>query len=203
VKILLIDNYDSFTWNLVHYLQIAGAEVTILRNDELSVKEAADIETDGVVFSPGPRQPSEAGNLMSLVAYFVDSKPVLGVCLGHQAIAMHFGWELKLAANPMHGKSCEITHNGKGIFEGLAQPLTVGRYHSLVVESNQGVLKETAMSNEEVMAFQHISKPIFGVQFHPESILTPEGQKLIQNWVNLVAMFTALAMSIGLYPHIL
>ncbi len=187
MKILLLDNYDSFTWNLVHYLRIAGAEVELWRNDELE-PSAMDFKYHGMVVSPGPCTPLEAGNLMPVLNTAAGKMPILGICLGHQAIGLHFGCALKTARVPVHGKPRNIEHGGMGVFNGLPNPMQVGRYHSLVLDDipANGPLQVTALCDGEVMAVQHRELPITGVQFHPESILTPQGQQLINNWIGLL-----------------
>ncbi|MBL7811334.1 MAG: aminodeoxychorismate/anthranilate synthase component II [Bacteroidetes bacterium] len=188
MKILLLDNYDSFTWNLVHYLQNAGAEVTVLRNDDSAVLTSSVSEWDAVVLSPGPCTPADAGCLMPALEKWVGQIPVLGVCLGHQALGLHFGWRLERAAKPMHGKESWMQHSGTGLFYGLPNPMQIGRYHSLIVTPvENSPLKVTGTCDNEIMAFEHETFPVWGVQFHPESILTPQGQFLIQNWVNTLS----------------
>jgi len=184
MKVLLIDNYDSFTWNLVHYLITGGAEVVVRRNDEISLQEIMQGDYNGLVISPGPCTPQEAGMLMPLLAEVVDKLPILGVCLGHQAIGMHFDCSLVHASEPVHGKAHEIEHDGVGIFDGLPNPMLVGRYHSLVLGNIQSAspLQITATCGNEIMGIRHKTLPVEGVQFHPESILTPQGQALISNW---------------------
>ena len=185
MKLLMVDNFDSFTYNLVHYLQIAGAEVVVMRNDAL---DDANISAyDGIVLSPGPGRPEQAGALMAFTGNIIGKKPVLGICLGMQAIGMSLGCELVHAQIPVHGKPREMQHNGEGIFKGLSSPLQVGRYHSLVLDkipAGSGLIPQ-AWCSREIMALSHISLPIWGMQFHPESILTPDGQRMINNWISL------------------
>lgn len=185
MKVLLIDNYDSFTWNLVHYLALAGAEVTVKCNDEITASDNFIIDYDGLVISPGPCTPQEAGNLMPVLSVIIGKIPILGVCLGHQALGMYFGCRLVRASKPVHGKAHFIQHDGKGVFAGLPNPMQVGRYHSLILESIPEDLPMvvTAQCEGEIMAMRHKELPVQGVQFHPESVLTPEGQLLIDNWV--------------------
>jgi len=188
VKVLLYDNYDSFTWNLSHYLQMAGLEVDIVMNDQAGPEILDTYQYDGLVLSPGPCTPNEAGSLMEMVAAAAGPLPVLGICLGQQAIGMHFGWELKRAAVPVHGKARPVTHSGRGVFRGLPNPMQAGRYHSLVVMpgTNPGLLNPEAWCGEEIMAVSHREWPVWGVQFHPESILTPQGLQLIRNWADML-----------------
>ena len=185
MKILLIDNYDSFTWNLVHYLMIAGAEVQVLRNDEIDAEAIKAGDYNGVVLSPGPCTPDEAGLLMHVLSELVHAIPILGVCLRHQASGLHFGCKLEKARKPVHGKSHKIEHTSEGVFQGLPNPMDVGRYHSLILRDipADAPIKVTATCEGEIMGIKHTQLPIEGVQFHPESILTPQGQELINNWV--------------------
>lgn len=184
MKVLLFDNYDSFTWNLQHYLCMAGLEVDTVRNDEAGSEIFAKENYAGVVFGPGPCTPATAGNLFEVLETAWNELPILGICLGHQAIAEKCGWILKQARLPVHGKARLIEHSGKGIFNNIANPMKVGRYHSLVVEepSNSSELTVEAVCEGEIMAVKHKNLPVWGVQFHPESILTPQGQLLIDNW---------------------
>jgi anthranilate synthase/aminodeoxychorismate synthase-like glutamine amidotransferase len=188
MKILLLDNYDSFTWNLVHYLIIGGAEVQVLHNDEVSAADIGQLNFDGLLLGPGPCTPQESGCLMQVIDEFAEKTSVLGVCLGHQALGMHFGWTLKKAALPVHGKARNIIHHGEDLFAKIPNPMQVGRYHSLIIEppENPGHLEITATCAGEVMAVKLKSLPLWGVQFHPESILTTHGQTLINNWLSLV-----------------
>ena len=185
MKVLLLDNYDSFTWNLVHYLMLAGTEVTVKRNDEISPADFSAADYSGMVISPGPCTPEEAGLLMPVLSEVVVKLPILGVCLGHQALGMYFGCRLVRAEKPVHGKAHFINHDGEGVYKGLPNPLQVGRYHSLVLESvaEDIPLITTAHCGGEIMGIRHKTLPIQGVQFHPESILTPQGQTLVNNWV--------------------
>jgi anthranilate synthase/aminodeoxychorismate synthase-like glutamine amidotransferase len=185
-RILMIDNYDSFTYNLVQMLSILGAEVIVHRNDQLTIDQAASIQPTHLVISPGPGGPREAGNSMALIEHFGGRIPVLGVCLGHQAIGEVYGGRVVRAAELMHGKNSEITHQGTGLYEGLTQPLLVGRYHSLIVEeaSLPRTLEVTARSEHgEIMGLRHTQLDVEGVQFHPESVLTPHGERLLGNFL--------------------
>jgi anthranilate synthase component II len=186
--ILVVDNYDSFTYNLVHYLNELGAETLVHRNDALSAEEAIALKPEGVLLSPGPCTPNEAGVCLDLLAKAPDDLPILGVCLGHQAIGQAFGGEVIRAASLMHGKTSPMHHTGKGVFAGLPNPFTATRYHSLSVrrETMPDVLEVTAWTEDgEVMGVQHVSRPIFGVQFHPESIATEGGHALLSNFLDL------------------
>ena len=186
MRVLLFDNYDSFTWNLQHYLCIAGLEVDTVRNDEVGPEILNEKNYAGVVIGPGPCVPVTAGNLFAVLDAAWNRLPVLGICLGHQAIAEKCGWTLKQAAVPVHGKARFVRHNGDGIFRQIDNPMQVGRYHSLVVEAPQKSTELIAVGDceGEVMAVKHTILPIWGVQFHPESILTPQGQVLINNWAS-------------------
>jgi len=186
--ILVVDNYDSFTYNLVHYLNELGAETLVYRNDALSADEAIALKPEGVLLSPGPCTPNEAGLCLDLLAKAPDDLPIFGVCLGHQAIGQAFGGEVIRAATLMHGKTSPMHHTGKGVFAGLPNPFTATRYHSLSVrrETMPEVLEITAWTEDgEVMGVQHVSRPIFGVQFHPESIATEGGHALLSNFLDL------------------
>ncbi|MDP2213136.1 aminodeoxychorismate/anthranilate synthase component II [Phenylobacterium sp.] len=186
--ILVVDNYDSFTYNLVHYLNELGAETLVHRNDALSAEEAIALKPEGVLLSPGPCTPNEAGICLDLLARAPTDLPILGVCLGHQAIGQAFGGEVIRAASLMHGKTSPMHHTGKGVFAGLPNPFTATRYHSLSVrrETMPDVLEITAWTEDgEVMGVQHVSRPIFGVQFHPESIATEGGHALLANFLDL------------------
>lgn len=188
MKITVIDNYDSFVYNLVRYLrEIPEVEVTIQRNDTIEFSELE--KADAILLSPGPGIPSEAGDLMKVIAQFVRTKPILGVCLGHQALAIHFGGKLELCPAPMHGKASVLTQeNQSALFANLSKDFEVGRYHSWnVAHPLPNCLQITAKRDQDIMAFEHEYLPIYGVQFHPESILTPEGRAMIQNWVDVVS----------------
>lgn len=186
--LLLIDNYDSFTYNLVHFLGELGAEVTVCRNDSLTADEALRMNVKGIVLSPGPCDPDQAGICLELVKKAAGKLPLLGVCLGHQAIGQVFGGKVVRAPLPMHGKVSQISHNGTGLFEGLPNPVTATRYHSLVVEreSLPDCLEITAECDEGlIMGLQHKELPIHGVQFHPESIATEHGHDLLANFLKI------------------
>ena len=192
--ILVIDNYDSFTFNLVHYLMELGAEVRVERNDALSASEAVASGAKGILISPGPCTPNEAGVSLDLVAACADVRlPLLGVCLGHQAIGQHFGGRV-VRGGLMHGKTSPVDHDGSGVFADLPSPFTATRYHSLVVEEIPNVLHVNATSETpgldgtSVMGFRHRELPIHGVQFHPESIATEHGHALLANFLEICGM---------------
>jgi anthranilate synthase component II len=184
--ILVIDNYDSFTWNLVHYLMELGAEVEVVRNDALSAGEAMASGALGFLISPGPCTPNEAGISLDLVAASAEAaKPLMGVCLGHQAIGQHFGGRV-VRGGLMHGKTSPVTHDGSGLFAGLPSPFVATRYHSLVVEDVPDALLVNATADDaHVMGFRHATLPIHGVQFHPESIATEHGHALLANFLRV------------------
>jgi anthranilate synthase/aminodeoxychorismate synthase-like glutamine amidotransferase len=185
--ILVIDNYDSFTYNLVQYLGELGGEVQVVRNDAASIESIASLHPDRIVISPGPGRPEQAGVTMDAIRHFGSTVPILGVCLGHQAIGAVFGGSVVRATVPMHGKTSTIEHDGRGVFAGIAGPFTASRYHSLVV-ADEGLpadLEVTARTREDgtIMGLRHVRWPIHGVQFHPESILTAEGRRLLRNFL--------------------
>lgn len=186
-RVLMVDNYDSFTWNLVQYLGQLGCELTVKRNDGFTVRDVLELDPDGIVISPGPCTPAEAGQSVPLVRELAGRIPILGVCLGHQAIGAAFGASVERARVLMHGKTSDIGHDGTGLFDGLPDPLTVTRYHSLVVRNLPAELRVTATveeaGEEVVMAMEHVSLPVYGVQFHPESILTQGGHRLLRNFL--------------------
>ena len=186
MKILLIDNYDSFTYNLVHYVEELGAETQVVRNDRISVDEAIARAGDGIIISPGPCTPNEAGICLDLIKALPEEVPLLGVCLGHQAIGQAYGGKVSRAKTIMHGKTSTITHANTGLFEGLPEQFEVTRYHSLSVEreSLPNSLRVDAWTADgEIMGMSHVAKPIFGVQFHPESIASEHGHALIQRFL--------------------
>lgn len=188
--ILVIDNYDSFTYNLVHYLNELGAETRVHRNDDLSAEAALGLRPDAVLLSPGPCSPDEAGICLELLRKAPDDLPILGVCLGHQSIGQAFGGRVVRAKALMHGKTSAIRHSGKGVFADLPNPFTATRYHSLAVEQSSlpDTLEVTAWTEDgEIMGLQHRSRPVHGVQFHPESIATEGGHKLLGNFLELAA----------------
>lgn len=187
--ILVLDNYDSFTWNLVHYLMELGAEVKVVRNDALTAQEAIASNAQAFLISPGPCTPNEAGISLDLVAACADlRKPLLGVCLGHQAIGQHFGGQV-VRGGLMHGKTCPVEHDGTGLFAGLPSPFTATRYHSLVVTDIPADLVVNATADDaNVMGFRHRELPIHGVQFHPESIATEHGHAMLANFLDLAGI---------------
>lgn len=185
---LLIDNYDSFTYNLLHYLGELGAEVEVRRNDALSAEVALQLGAEGIVISPGPCDPDKAGICLELIRKNQGRLPILGVCLGHQAIGQAYGGKVVRAPAPMHGKVSRITHNGRGIFAGIPSPFTATRYHSLAVarEGLPNCFEITAESEDGVIqGLAHMSHPVFGVQFHPESIHSEHGHAILRNFLDL------------------
>jgi len=187
LKILLLDNYDSFTFTLADYLARAGAALLILRNDAFSLEDSRLLEMDGIVLSPGPSKPENAGLLMPFVERFAEQKPILGVCLGFQALGIHFGAALELAAVPVHGKSSEITCESHSMYKGIPSRHRVGRYHSLRLSTIPDTLQITAQTQDGIpMAFAHRKHSIWAVQYHPEAVLTEFGLPFIRNWMNLV-----------------
>jgi anthranilate synthase/aminodeoxychorismate synthase-like glutamine amidotransferase len=190
VRMLLIDNYDSFTYNLVQAFAAQGADVIVYRNDSIGVAEGRALQPTHLVISPGPGRPEDAGNSLAMIEAFAGSVPILGVCLGHQCIVQNFGGEIVRAERLMHGKTSAIQHDGKTIFDGISEPFEVGRYHSLCAENESlpAVLQITARTERNViMGVRHETLPIEGVQFHPESILTPEGDTLMTNFMRMTA----------------
>ncbi len=188
--ILLIDNYDSFTYNLVQYFAELGEQVLVRRNDEISLTQIAAIRPSYLVISPGPCSPDQAGISLAAIQHFAGQIPILGVCLGHQAIAQAFGAKVVRAKAVMHGKNSLIKHRDQGLFKGLNNPLSVTRYHSLVVDKESvpddfNIEAWTAADESEIMALSHKKLPVYGVQFHPEAILTEQGHQLLQNFLTL------------------
>jgi len=188
--IFVLDNYDSFTYNLVQYLGELGADVVVRRNDQVTLAEVEKLHPERILVSPGPCTPQEAGISVELIRYFAGKVPVLGVCLGHQAIGEAFGGKVVRAGHLMHGKTSAVLHDNKSIFQGLPMPMTATRYHSLIVEESSlpSDLEVSAWTTEKdgsrtIMGLRHRQFPVEGVQFHPESVLTNEGKKLIQNWL--------------------
>ena len=187
-RMLLIDNYDSFTYNLVQAFAAMGAEVVVYRSDAITVDEALELAPTHLVISPGPGRPDDAGVSLAMIGAFAGRVPILGVCLGHQSLVQHFGGEIVRAGRLMHGKTSLARHDGKTIFEGLPQPVEVGRYHSLCAEAGTlpDSLEVTAETERgEIMGVRHKTLPIEGVQFHPESVLTPEGERLMANFLRM------------------
>lgn len=187
--ILVIDNYDSFTWNLVHYLMELGAEVEVVRNDDISAGQALSSGAQAFLISPGPKTPNEAGVSLDLVAACADAgKPLLGVCLGHQTIGQHFGGTVA-RGGLMHGKTSPVTHDNSGLFAGLPSPFQATRYHSLIVENVPSSLIVNATSDDgHVMGFRHATLPIHSVQFHPESIATEHGHAMLANFMHIAGI---------------
>ena len=187
--ILVIDNYDSFTWNLVHYLMELGAEVEVVRNDDISAGQALSSGAQAFLISPGPKTPNEAGVSLDLVAACADAgKPLLGVCLGHQTIGQHFGGTVA-RGGLMHGKTSPVTHDNSGLFAGLPSPFQATRYHSLIVENVPTSLVVNATSDDgHVMGFRHTTLPIHSVQFHPESIATEHGHAMLANFMHIAGI---------------
>lgn len=191
--LLMIDNYDSFTYNVVQYLAELGADVRVVRNDEISVAQIEAMEPERLVISPGPCTPNEAGISMEAIRHFAGKLPILGVCLGHQAIGQVYGGDVIRAGRVMHGKISPVFHTGSGVFRGLSNPLQATRYHSLVIDQKTlpDCLEVTAWTRhedgavEEIMGIRHKTLPIEGVQFHPESIMTEQGHELLRNFLRL------------------
>ncbi len=189
--LLMIDNYDSFTYNVVQYLGELGAEVKVYRNDAISIEEIESLEPQRIVISPGPCTPNEAGISMQVISHFAGKKPILGICLGHQSIGQSFGGKIVRAGKVMHGKLSSIQHDGKGVFKDLEKSFTATRYHSLVIDKTSvpDCLEVTAWTEdkdgniEEIMGVRHKSLDVEGVQFHPESILSEEGHRLLNNFL--------------------
>jgi anthranilate synthase component 2 len=185
MKVLMIDNYDSFTYNLVHLFEQLGAEVVTFRNDALTVDDAVAVGADRLVVSPGPGRPEEAGTSVELLRRLGPTTPSLGVCLGHQAVVQAYGGEIGQARALLHGKASRVTHDGRGVFEGLPNEVEVGRYHSLAATVVPNVLRVTARTEDgEVMGVRHVDHPVEGVQFHPESVLTPLGARMAENFLS-------------------
>ena len=181
--ILIIDNYDSFTWNLVQALEILGANVTVKQNDDSSA--LTNLNADSIIISPGPGTPADSGYSNKIIQQFMNQKPILGVCLGHQCIGWVFGANIQQSKQILHGKTSLIHHQQSGLFEGIPSPFQAARYHSLSLDSIPKNFVNTAWTDDrEIMAIEHDSLPIFGVQFHPESFLTPMGSKILMNFLN-------------------
>jgi anthranilate synthase component 2 len=191
IMLLVIDNYDSFTYNLVQYLGELGAEVVVHRNDAITIEEIDAMAPSAMVLSPGPCAPAQAGITVEAIRALGDRIPTLGVCLGHQAIGEAYGGRVVRAARAVHGKTSRIAHDGSGLFAGLPSPLEVGRYHSLVVERSSlpaglQVVATSVDDPAEIHALRHETHPVWGVQFHPESVLTPNGKQLLRNFLDIV-----------------
>ncbi|MEO0883682.1 MAG: aminodeoxychorismate/anthranilate synthase component II [Pseudomonadota bacterium] len=187
--ILVVDNYDSFTWNLVHFLRDIGANTRVIRNDDMTAEAALALRPDGIVLSPGPCTPNEAGICLELVKTASDDLPILGVCLGHQSIGQALGGKVITAKEIRHGKRSDIHHSGGPLFAGLPGSYSVVRYHSLALREDDlpaSLIADAFTEDGEIMALRHETRPVFGVQFHPESILTEHGHALLANWLNQV-----------------
>lgn len=187
--VLVIDNYDSFTYNLVQYLGELGAEIRVRRNDEVTLGEVDAMQPTQIVISPGPGRPEDAGVTLDVIRRFGPTTPILGVCLGHQAIGVVYGGTVCRAITPMHGKTSTVVHDGKGVFSGITEPFLAGRYHSLIIASDSvpADLEVAARTREDgtIMAVRHRKYPVHGVQFHPESVLTDEGRRILKNFLDL------------------
>ncbi len=190
--LLMIDNYDSFVFNLVRYIEELGEEVIIYRNDKISIEEIKELDIDGIIISPGPKSPKEAGISLDILHNFKGVKPILGICLGHQCIGHYFESEIIKGKEPVHGKISYIKHKGKDIFEGVKNPLRVTRYHSLIID-NKMLSKDIEITSETedniIMGIRHKKYPIFGLQFHPEAEMTEEGHKLLNNFIKITKDF--------------
>lgn len=186
--VLVIDNYDSFTYNLVQYLGELGAEIRVKRNDEITIGEIESIKPARLLISPGPGRPEDAGITMETIRTFGATMPILGVCLGHQAIGMAYGGVVCRAVAPMHGKTSTVEHDGRGVFAGITAPFQAGRYHSLIISNDSvpAMLEVAARTTEDgtIMAVRHRTHKVHGVQFHPESVLTDEGRRILQNFLD-------------------
>lgn len=186
--VLLIDNYDSFTYNLFQYIGVFEEDIKVVRNDKITIEQIEKLNPSHIVLSPGPKSPAEAGICMDVVRFFYDKKPILGICLGHQSIGAAFGAKVGYAKELYHGKQSEITHNGEGVFEGIPAGIKVARYHSLAVykDTLPDFMEVTAQTADgEVMAMRHRDYPVIGIQFHPESIYTEHGKKMIENFLKI------------------
>ncbi|MEM7035503.1 MAG: aminodeoxychorismate/anthranilate synthase component II [Bacteroidota bacterium] len=198
LTILVIDNYDSFTYNLVDILRRSGHDVQVRRNDEISLAEVEAMAPDGILISPGPGRPEDSGVSVDIVKALVGEMPILGVCLGHQLLGEMFGMALQHAGQPMHGKTSQVDHDAQGVFEGLPQPMRVMRYHSLLLANNplpEGLTVTATSESGEVMGIRHKILNFAGVQFHPESVLTECGDQIIRNWICTLTKRT------GTVPH--
>ncbi|MDD5949304.1 MAG: aminodeoxychorismate/anthranilate synthase component II [Lachnospiraceae bacterium] len=186
--ILLIDNYDSFTYNLYQYIGIFRPDIKVVRNDQITIEEIRELNPDHIVLSPGPKSPSEAGICMDVVKELYRDYPILGICLGHQSIGAAFGGVVTYAKSLFHGKQSLVTHDGSGLFEGIPSPIRVARYHSLAVQEDtlpECLVVNSRTEDGEIMAMSHREFPVYGIQFHPESIYTEHGKKMIENFLNI------------------
>lgn len=191
--LLMIDNYDSFVYNLVRYFEELGEEIIIYRNDKITIKDIESMNIDGIVISPGPKSPNEAGLSLDIIDKFKDRLPILGICLGHQCIGHYFNAVVKKGNEPVHGKIFNITHNNKGIFKNVKNPLRVTRYHSLIVDKENfpddlEIISET--EDKIIMGIKHKEYHIYGVQFHPEAEMTEEGHKILNNFIKITKEFS-------------
>ncbi|MBS4958110.1 aminodeoxychorismate/anthranilate synthase component II [Clostridium sp.] len=191
--LLMIDNYDSFVYNLVRYFEELGEEIIIYRNDKISIEDIESMDIDGIVISPGPKSPKEAGLSLEIIDRFKEKLPILGICLGHQCIGYYFNADIKKGNEPVHGKMFDITHNNKGLFQNVKNPLRVTRYHSLIVSRDNlpDTIEITSETEDKViMGIKHKDYPIYGVQFHPEAEMTEEGHKILNNFINITKEFS-------------
>ncbi|AYE35364.1 anthranilate synthase component II [Clostridium septicum] len=190
--LLMLDNYDSFVFNLVRYIEELGEEVIIYRNNKITIEEIEKLKVNGIIISPGPKSPKEAGRSLEIIDYFKGKIPILGICLGHQCIGDYFGGDIIKGKEPVHGKMSMVTHSNSGIFKGIKNPLRVTRYHSLILDKNT-LPNELEVSCETddgiIMGVNHKNYPIFGVQFHPEAEMTEEGHNLLNNFLNITREF--------------
>lgn len=191
--LLMIDNYDSFVYNLVRYFEELGEEIIIYRNDKISIEDIESMDIDGIVISPGPKSPKEAGLSLEIIDRFKEKLPILGICLGHQCIGYYFNADIKKGNEPVHGKMFDITHNNKGLFQNVKNPLRVTRYHSLIVSRDNlpDTIEITSETEDKViMGIKHKDYSIYGVQFHPEAEMTEEGHKILNNFINITKEFS-------------
>ncbi len=190
--LLMIDNYDSFVFNLVRYIEELGEEVVIYRNDKISIEEIKDLEIDGIIISPGPKSPMEAGISLDILHNFKGIKPILGICLGHQCIGHYFGSKVVKGKEPVHGKISYINHKGTDLFEGIKNPLRVTRYHSLIIDNDnlsENIEVTSYTEDDTIMGIRHKEYPIFGLQFHPEAEMTEDGHNLLKNFIDITKSF--------------
>lgn len=186
--ILIIDNYDSFTYNLYQYIGVFQDDIRVIRNDKITVEEIKEMDPERIILSPGPKSPKDAGICLDVVKEFYDKKPMLGICLGHQCIGEAFGGKVSYAKALFHGKQSRITHEGTGLFQGIESPIAVARYHSLAVKEDglpECLLVTARAEDGEIMAMQHRKYPVYGLQFHPESIYTEHGKRIIENFLTI------------------